>query len=104
MKNILKTLSAFILVSLLFAACKKQISEIQYLGGTTPVLTASSTAPQVLLPVNKDNPAVSFSWTNPNYQFSTGISSQDVSYTLQIDTLGSNFKDVSETVIAKDLG
>lgn len=103
MKNILKFTGTLLLVSFLFTACKKQINDIQYLGGTDPVLTASSTVALVLLPANANNPAVSFSWTNPDYQFSTGISSQDVTYTLQIDTVGSNFKDVSETTISKDL-
>jgi len=104
MKNILKLLAGIILVSFFFLACKKQISQIQYLGGTPPVLTASSTAPLVLSPVNATTTqALTLSWTNPNYQFTTGLNSQDVAYTLQVDTVGSNFKDVSETVIAKDL-
>jgi hypothetical protein len=103
MKNIVKFLSAVTMVSLLLLACKKQINEIKYLGGTPPVLTASSTAALVLLPANANNPAITFSWTNPEYQFSTGISSQDVTYTLQIDTVGSNFKDINETTISKDL-
>lgn len=105
MKNIIKIVGAFIMLSFLSIGCKKQIGEIQLLGGTAPVLTASTTASMVLNVANKDNPAVTFSWTNPNYQFSTGISSQDVAYTLQIDTSGSNFvnPNLSETTIAKDL-
>ncbi len=31
------------------------------------------------------------SWTNPNYKFTTGISSQDVNYQIEIDTAGANF-------------
>src|SRR6185437_13734524 len=30
--------------------------------------------------------AVTFNWTNPNYQFSNGISSMNVSYYLEFDT------------------
>lgn len=103
MKKSLKQITFLLVASLLFAACKKQINEIQYLGGTAPVLTASSTAALVLLPANANNNIISLSWTNPDYRFSTGISSQDVTYTLQIDTVGSNFKDVNETTISKDL-
>lgn len=49
--------------------------------------------------------AVTFSWTNPNYQFTTGISSQNVSYVLQIDTTGSNFTNPNkkELGISQDL-
>ena len=105
MKNIIKLLSTVFLVSFLFSSCKKQIAEIDYLGGTAPAVTASSTAPIVLLIANKDNPAISFTWTNPNYQFTTGISSQDVSFTLQFDTTGSNFTNPKkqEVVISKNL-
>ncbi len=103
MKNIIK-LSTVIIACFLVQACKKQISEVRYAGGTDPVLTVSSTDPQVLSIANKNKNAISFSWTNPNYQLSTGVSSQDVSYTVQIDT-SSKFTtpDLSETTIAKDL-
>lgn len=103
MKNIIKLIFGIVLTGILFTACKKDENKVYYQGGTDPVLSASSTAALVLTSTNKDNPAVTFSWTNPNYQFNTGVSSQDVIYTLQIDTVGSNFKDVSETTISKDL-
>ena len=103
MKNIIKLIFAIVFTGVLFAACKKDENKVYYQGGTDPVLSASSTSALVLNSANKDNPAVTFSWTNPNYQFNTGVSSQDVIYTLQIDTAGSNFKDVSETTISKDL-
>ena len=86
-------------------ACKKEVSKIYYEGGTAPTLTASSTAPMVLNINNKDNNALTLSWTNPNYKFTTGLSSHDVSYTLQIDTTGSNFTNpkMTQIVIANDL-
>jgi hypothetical protein len=76
------------------AACKKNLSEITYSGsGTAPVLTASvpNNSTLVLSPADSTNQAITFSWTNPNYTFSNGISSLDVNYTLEIDTVGSNF-------------
>ena len=87
MKNTIKLFLLF-LVAGSFAACKKNISEVMYEGGTPPVLTASSTAPVVLDISNKDNTVLNLSWTNPNYKFSTGSSSQNVTYSLQIDTTG----------------
>lgn len=105
MKNFIKLLFSTLLASAAFLSCKKDENKVYYQGGTNPVLTASTTAPMVLLIANKNNPAVTFNWTNPNYQFNTGVSSQDVFYTLQIDTTGSNFTNPAknETAISKDL-
>lgn len=105
MKNFIKLLFGTVLIATVFVACKKDENKVYYTGATNPVLTASSTAPMVLLIANKNNPAVTFNWTNPNYQFTTGPSSQDVNYILQIDTTNSNFTNPgkSETAIAKDL-
>ncbi|HET6254448.1 MAG TPA: SusE domain-containing protein [Puia sp.] len=77
-----------------FAACKKNEAELTYSGGgTPPVLTATvpNNAVLVLSPADSTNNAITFSWTNPNYAFSNGISSLNVNYTLEIDTVGSNF-------------
>jgi len=105
MKPISKLVLITTMFSSLFFSCKKDENQVKYLGGTAPVLKASSTAPMVLLIANKDNPAVTFEWTNPNYQFSTGISSQDVTYTLQFDTTGANFTNpkMGQKSIAKEL-
>ena len=105
MKNFRKILFGFILAVVIFTACKKDENKVMYTGGTAPVFTASSTAPMVLLIANKDNPAIKFSWTNPNYQFNTGISSQTVTYILQVDTTGANFTNpkIQERSISSDL-
>ena len=106
MKQILKFSFYAIALVVAFSSCKKVENQVIYEGGTAPVLKSNYTTPLVLLIADKNNPAVSFTWTNPNYQFNTGLSSQDVTYTLQIDTVGSGFKNpnMSETVITKDLG
>jgi len=105
MKSLIKSLFTFSVLSVLLVSCKKDENKVFYQGGTNPVLTASSISPLVLLIANKDNPAVTFSWTNPNYQFNTGSSSQDVTYTLQVDTAGANFTNPlkQEKSISKDL-
>lgn len=105
MKNIKKLLGSMLLVSFLFSACKKEIDNVMYTGGTAPALTASATAPVALNSADKALTAITFTWTNPNFQFSTGISSQDVVYTLQVDTTGANFgsANLKEVVISKDL-
>ncbi len=91
MKNLIKLLSGTFLLALAFAGCKKDEHRVYYEGGTAPVLTASSTAAQVLLLPNAANPALTLNWTNPEYVFTTGINSQDVNYILQVDTTGANF-------------
>lgn len=105
MKKLFKNI--FLLATLIsvFASCKKEENKVFFEGGTAPVLTASSTAALTLLDVNKTNTAIKFTWTNPNYQFSTGVSSQDVNYTLQVDTTGASFtnKNIQEVAISKNL-
>ncbi|MEO5944363.1 MAG: SusE domain-containing protein [Ferruginibacter sp.] len=105
MKNLIKTISFILLTVVVFTACKKEITQVSYVNGTAPALTASTTNAMVLNIADKNNTAITFNWTNPNYQFTTGLSSQDVSYTLQVDTTGANFKSpfLKEQVISKDL-
>jgi len=76
---------------LVLTSCQKQETQIYYEGGTTPVLSANLSDTIALVPVDSLNSAITFSWTNPNYIFSDGISSQNVTYNLQIDTVGANF-------------
>jgi len=90
MKNIFKVLLLLIVSAGAFISCTKKENKIYFEGGTPPVLTASvSTIP--LSFVNKDNVALTLMWTNPAYKFTTGLSSQDVSYVIEIDTTGANF-------------
>lgn len=105
MKNtIQKTLFAALLV-LLVVSCKKEETKVYFEGGTAPVLSASSSA-ITLSSLIKNEKAIAFEWTNPNYNFTTGISSQDVSYLVQIDKAGANFASPvkQEVSIAKALG
>lgn len=66
---------------------------------------ASSSSSVDLVYADASKQALTLSWTNPNYQFSTGISSQDVQYTVEIDTAGANFTNPNkkQIVISKDL-
>jgi hypothetical protein len=72
------------------SACNKAENKIFLEGGTPPTISAS-TETVVLEPGLEANQAIVFKWTNPNYRFTTGVSSQDVTYTLEIDTVGANF-------------
>lgn len=105
MKNILKLLLSSFVIAVAFSSCKKDEHQVVFEGGTNPVLTATSTSPMILDINNKDNVAETFNWTNPDYKFNTGVSSQDVTYTLQVDTSGANFTSPGkqERTIANDL-
>lgn len=105
MKNLLKCTLALSFLALLMSSCKKEISQVVYEGGTSPALSAASTDPALLTQANANNVVNTFTWTNPDYQFNTGVSSQDVTYTLQIDTTGSNFTNpkIAELVTSKSL-
>jgi starch-binding outer membrane protein SusE/F len=39
-------------------------------------------------------------WTNPDYKFTTGISSQNVNYIIEIDTVGANFTNPNKQSIS----
>jgi len=95
---------SLLLAMVSFFACKKVENKIHFESGTSPVLTASTAAVR-LEPGEETNTALTLRWTNPEYKFTTGISSQDVKYTLELDTLGGNFSSSKKytTVFAKDL-
>ena len=88
-----------------FWSCEKDENKIFFEGGTAPVLTSTATTTVPLAFANKDNQAMKISWTNPNYAFTTGVSSQDVAYEIQIDTTGANFSNPKKKAlsISKDL-
>ena len=99
MKNIFKFTFLSLLLSTLIWSCSKDENKIYFEGGTAPVLTANKTTIALSF-ANASNEAVAFSWTNPNYQFTTGISSQNVSYVLEIDTTGANFTNPNKKALA----
>ncbi|HEY3370100.1 MAG TPA: SusE domain-containing protein [Prolixibacteraceae bacterium] len=104
MKNISKFVFLLLILTTMIWSCKKDENKIYFEGGTAPVLTAN-TADIPLTFATAANDAVTFSWLNPNYNFTTGVSSQNVSYVLQIDTTGANFTNPNkkEVAISQDL-
>lgn len=91
MKNIFKFLFLSVLLTCSIWSCTKDEAKDYYLGGTNPVLSSSVKATIPISYTYASSPAITLSWTNPNYMFQTGVSSQNVTYTVQIDTTGSNF-------------
>ena len=105
MKNIFKALLFLIVSAVAFLSCTKKENKNYLEGGTTPVLTSTVTGNIPLSFINKDKEGLRLMWTNPNYQFTTGLSSQDVSYQIEIDTAGANFTNPKKVIVSvgKDL-
>ena len=105
MKKIIQSLVYVSLAIVFFAACEKDEAKDTYISGTAPVLSATSRDSIALNFLTEDNLGVTFNWTNPNYKFASGVSSQNVNYTLEIDTAGANFRGARKKSISisKDL-
>lgn len=98
MKNMSKYFFAIFMI--LVFACKKDENRVYLEGSTAPVLTASRTGTIPLTFLNKDQEAIKLTWTNPSYIFTTGVSSHNVNYQIEIDTTGSNFTNPSRKIIS----
>ena len=99
-KIFLNVVTLMAAASLLLASCAKDETNVIFNGGTAPVLS-SSVVDSIPLPLSDTTGnAVTFSWTNPNYQFSNGISSLNVTYYLQVDTAGANFASPNMQTVA----
>jgi starch-binding outer membrane protein SusE/F len=90
MKNKFQLLFSFVLL-LAIISCKKSENKDFYEGGTPPALSADRSGTIPLSFATADQEAISLTWTNPDYIFTTGVSSHDVTYLLEIDTTGANF-------------
>ncbi len=91
MKHFKYILLFSLLAGVTLFSCEKDEDKVIFLGGTSPVLTASSTTDLVLTKAKENYSSIQLQWTNPNYEFTNGVNTQDVFFTLQIDTTGSNF-------------
>ena len=90
MKTKFLSLMSLTAILLFAASCQKEENKVYFDKASSPTLTAS-TAAVVLTPGKEADNAITFNWTNPNYYFTTGISSQNVNYRLEMDTTGGNF-------------
>ncbi len=100
MKKYFKFLLIPFLLAFVISSCKKDEHKIFLENGTAPVLDASVTGSIPLSFANKDKEAVNLRWTNPDYKFTTGISSHNVSYQIEIDTAGANFSNPQKQTIS----
>lgn len=105
MKKLIKIIFNLFLVSVLASSCKKEENKIYIEKFTTPVLTHTGGDDSlVLTKLTEGAFAASFSWTNPNFEFTTGVNSQDITYTLQADTTGNGFENYAFDLTSVDNG
>ena len=90
MKNIFNLICLALFTMGFLSSCEKDEVKAEFLGGTAPVLTSSTDAVDMSF-ANADNIGIKLDWTNPDFKFTTGRSSHNVVYNLEIDTLGANF-------------
>jgi len=94
-----KLIAGLGLIILAAGSCKKDEKQLLYQGGTTPLLTASVSGTIPLAYADSSKEAIALNWTNPDYQFNTGVSSQNVTYLVEIDTVGANFTNPNRQTI-----
>lgn len=98
MKNLLKLLSAPLLLITIFSACNKtdnlkKVEELPvYIPGISPVLSSSvsTVTPTV---ADSNNTVITFTWTNPKY----GTDIANTKYILVIDSTGKSFGALNNT-------
>ena len=101
MKTLILKMQVFALIVFLFSACKKDENKVFFLGGKSPVVGANKSN-VVLTPATQNDEAITFKWTNPDYQFSTGISSHDVRYEIEMD-VSATFNTASKRAFNSDM-
>ena len=111
MKKYINKLMLLIGSGLLLTAisCKKDMSNAVYYNGFTDSLKVAESLNTpgdtlVLSKVNQSVTALNLAWNNPNFNLTDGPSSQNVSYAIQVDTVGDNFKNpATVTVVLANL-
>src|SRR5690349_14774149 len=84
----MKAKRIFVVMTMLFAlaSCTKQESRLYYFYGWAPILSSTSKDTLVLEQANRNAEAVRLNWSHPNYLYTNGVASQNISYALQVDT------------------
>jgi hypothetical protein len=89
MQRLLKYFLLVLAAGMLFS-CEKTENRIYFEGGTPPALKSNTTI-VALIPGKENEQALQLNWTNPAFKFTTGTSSHNVTYLLEIDSTGGNF-------------
>ncbi|MDO9375869.1 MAG: SusE domain-containing protein [Bacteroidota bacterium] len=91
MKNIIKLFFGSIILAGTLLSCEKDENKVFLEDAAAPVLSSDKAGTIPLAFVNQGEKGITFNWTNPEYKFTTGANSQDVTYLFEMDTTGANF-------------
>jgi hypothetical protein len=99
MRSIISFLLIVAGITVVLIACNKVAGLPHYGNGVAPVLSASATtiAPQ---PADSNNTALTLSWTYPNH----ATDSNNIKYTIEIDSSGRNFSNEVTKIVMGTLG
>ena len=90
MKTYLHFISIFFLAGLALNSCSKEEINAVFKDGIAPTLSSSVNRVN-LVPADSTRNVISFNWSDPSYQIDGEKTSHNVTYTLEIDSLGKNF-------------
>jgi len=90
MKTYLRFISIFFLAGLALNSCSKEEIDSVFKDGVAPTLSSSVNRVN-LVPADSSRNVISFNWSDPSYQIDGEKTSHNVTYTLEIDSLGKNF-------------
>lgn len=90
MKTYLRFINIFFLAGLALNSCSKEEINAVFKDGVAPTLSSSVNRVN-LVPADSSRNVISFTWSDPNYQIDGEKTSHNVTYTLEIDSLGKNF-------------
>lgn len=90
MKKSFRFLLILISTAWVITSCSKEEANAVFTPGTVPTLS-SSTNRLNLVPADSSRNVINFNWSDPNYRIDGEKTSHNVTYTLEIDSLGKNF-------------
>ncbi|WP_373553341.1 SusE domain-containing protein [Haliscomenobacter sp.] len=90
MKKNFRFINIFFLAGLALSSCSKEDIDSVFTDGVAPTLSSSVNRVN-LVPADSSKNVITFNWSDPNYQIDGEKSSHNVTYTLEIDSLGKNF-------------
>ncbi|AEE52729.1 SusE domain-containing protein [Haliscomenobacter hydrossis] len=90
MKTYIRFIYIFFAATLGLVSCSKEEINAVFKDGVAPTLSSSVNRVN-LVPADSSRNVISFTWSDPNYQIDGEKTSHNVTYTLEIDSLGKNF-------------
>lgn len=102
MKKLFRFILIFFSTTWVIFSCSKEEANVVYTPGTVPTLSSSVNRVN-LVPNDSLRNVIGFNWSDPNYQLDGAKTSHNVTYTLEIDSLGKNFAKPQRLTVTNNL-